>query len=150
MPNSRSHSGVCALLLALAMGSCGGDDTASGGAGQGGAGQGGGHSGPAAEATAGCVEACDDQIGAGCSGTTEMYRPFCVSRCELTTELILEACLDELVALQACRASLVWECDQFGGSQPTTTCATESIACRDCMDGTLCDAAALESRDAGT
>jgi hypothetical protein len=85
------------------------------------------------------LDACDHQIEAGCSGTPATYLPFCERICERTTEKALERCFDELVALERCRAALTWECDQFGGAQPTSSCAAESGACLQCMDGELCD-----------
>ena len=149
IPNVRSYAGACACLLALAMGACGGDDATSSGpnpdaGGSAGATQRAGSSGPGAEATASCIDACNHQIGRGCPGTTEMYRPWCENACARTTELISPDCLDELLAMRRCQAALTWECDSFGGAQPTSTCAAESGACLQCMDGTLCDSAALE------
>jgi hypothetical protein len=96
-----------------------------------------------AEADALCKEACDHQIGRGCSGVTEVYRPFCERICEQTAAWIDEPCVDELRALQACRAELMWECDSFGGAQPTTTCAAESGACLQCLGGRICEASII-------
>jgi hypothetical protein len=142
MFSPRSHADRCSCLLFLAL-ACG--DDASPKAGADAAITAGeiadqGSSGPGAEATALCIEACDAQIGAGCPGTPETYRPFCERICERTTEQTAEGCFDELLALERCRASLTWECDSFGGAQPTSTCAAESGACLQCMGGTLCDA----------
>lgn len=144
MPSLRSQLGACSWLLVVTTAACGGDD-ASGGAGadaavSGGTGAEQGSSGPGAEATALCIDACDHQIEVGCSGTPETYRPFCERICERTTEQTLEDCFDELLALQECKAALAWACDSFGGAQPTSTCAAESGACLQCMGGRLCEA----------
>ena len=144
MTSLRPDLCVRACLLVLAISACGGDDASPGGAGAD-AGDGaapvtgGGVTGAAAEATARCIDTCDHEIEADCSGTTASWRRFCVSGCERTTQQTLPDCIDELLVLQQCRAALAWECDGFGMFQPTSSCAAESGACLQCMGG-VCDA----------
>ena len=145
MSDARPYLSACSWLLALAMGACGGDDASQGAAapdagGSAGAASGTGELRSSCGSHRGMPRNVRPPIGVGCSGTTETFRPFCERGCERTTDQTLEDCIDELLALQKCRASLTWECDGFGGSQPTSTCAAESGACLECMGGMLCDA----------
>src|SRR5262245_17368709 len=86
--NLRAYLDACSWLLALALSACGGDDAPPGGADAGATPTAGATSarrtGPAAEATELCLDACDHEIEVGCSGTPATYLPFCVRICERT------------------------------------------------------------------